>query len=57
MSVITTQVVRTASAKEAGQSHTLPRASHRDLVAYCEDAYGDPSYELSVALRDHTEVL
>lgn len=29
----------------------------RDLVAFCEEAYGDPSYELSVALRDHAEVL
>lgn len=29
----------------------------RDLVAYCEEAYGDPSYELSVALRDLADVL
>jgi tetratricopeptide (TPR) repeat protein len=29
----------------------------RDLVRYCEEAYGDPSYELSVALRDLADIL
>jgi tetratricopeptide (TPR) repeat protein len=36
---------------------TVAEEAFRDLVAYCEEAYGDPSYELSVALRDHAEVL
>ncbi|MBV9450305.1 MAG: tetratricopeptide repeat protein [Streptosporangiaceae bacterium] len=29
----------------------------RGLVTYCEEVYGDPSYELSVALRDLADVL
>jgi hypothetical protein len=33
------------------------RALFSDLVDYCEEAYGDPSYELYVALRDLSEVL
>jgi tetratricopeptide (TPR) repeat protein len=36
---------------------TVAEEAFRDLVAYCAQAYGDPSYELSVALRDHAEVL
>jgi tetratricopeptide (TPR) repeat protein len=36
---------------------TAAEQTFRDLVAFCEQAYGDPSYELSVALRDLAEVL
>jgi tetratricopeptide (TPR) repeat protein len=32
-------------------------ATYRDLVEYCEQAYGDPSYELYAALRDLADLL
>jgi hypothetical protein len=47
---------RARALRRTGQL-TVAEEAFRDLVAYCEDAYGDPSYELSVALRDHADVL
>lgn len=47
---------RAKALQRMGQLHRA-EGIFRDLVIFCEEAYGDPSYELSITLRDHAEIL